>query len=301
VSEPADLAVTVSGLLAAADAAAALGAVLAAREEGREIPPEVAARLDAVIAVLGVDVDAIPPERAASLTGAIRAGLVQALGLATDPGRPPAWQTDAVDPALLRAQGRASANFAALIDTVVAPRLPGLDHDLRNRGAAFLDIGVGVAALAIAMARTFPDLRIVGIDVWEAVLALAAEDIRAAGLTDRIEVRHQDVADLGDDQTYDLVWLASPFIPPAVLHTALPRVLRALRPDGWLLFAAFAGSDPLSDALADLRVVRAGGAVWRPDDAAALLEQAGFVDVQHVRLDVGIRSRLTAARRPPPE
>lgn len=59
---------------------------------------------------------------------------------------------------------------------------------LNAEGASFLEVGVGVAAIAIEMARLWPSLRVVGIDGWAPALAVARENVRATDLASRIEL-----------------------------------------------------------------------------------------------------------------
>jgi cyclopropane fatty-acyl-phospholipid synthase-like methyltransferase len=57
------------------------------------------------------------------------------------------------------------------------------------RDCRFLDIGTGVGWLAIEAAKTWPGMRVVGLDIWEPSLQLAATNISAEGLTDRVTLR----------------------------------------------------------------------------------------------------------------
>ena len=66
------------------------------------------------------------------------------------------------DEALL-AQGRASAQGAAGFAQFVMPMLAGLQETFAD-GARMLDVGTGVAAMAVAYAELFPQLTVVGID-----------------------------------------------------------------------------------------------------------------------------------------
>lgn len=54
------------------------------------------------------------------------------------------------------------------------------------------------ASMAVEFCRTFPQLRVVGLDVFPRVLALAHSVVAQESMTDRIELRHQDVATLED-------------------------------------------------------------------------------------------------------
>src|SRR4029078_5503595 len=67
------------------------------------------------------------------------------------------------EPALMRAAGEATARFPRTLATAIAPKLEGLVDRLSSPQATFLEIGVGVAALSIQMAHTWPNLRIVGL------------------------------------------------------------------------------------------------------------------------------------------
>jgi len=225
----------------------------------------------------------------------VRTTLAQALDFVEAPDRESVWEYD--DPAVLQATGAISAIFAPTIRAAVVPALPGLAEALEGDGAAFLDVGVGVAALAIAMAREFPRLHVTGIDIWEPALRLARTNIENASLGERVHVRAQNVCDLDDDAVYDLTWVAVPFLPPAILPDALVRCAEALRPGGWMLFARFGGVDALGTALSDLRALRAGGAAWSDDDALRLVADAGLTDVRHVELPVGVPGRITVGRR----
>lgn len=122
----------------------------------------------------------------------------------------------------LNVLGQTSAAFAPLFHRVIIPHLDGLTARLEAPTAAFLDIGVGVAALSIAMTRLWPTLRVVGIDPWEPALALARQNVATAGLSERIDLRQQAVEDLTDQAAFDLVWVSQPFVrtdpPTSTLH-----------------------------------------------------------------------------------
>ncbi len=76
-----------------------------------------------------------------------------------------------------------------------------------------LDVGVGVAALAVAYAELFPELTFVGLDVFPRVLELAARTVGASKVSDHVVLRRHDVTSLDEKATYALVWLPVPFLP----------------------------------------------------------------------------------------
>jgi hypothetical protein len=194
-------------------------------------------------------------------------------------GAPAGWQQD--NPGLIRSWGAASGGIVQGLFGVAFPELPGFPERLQTEGAAFLDVGMGGGGVSIAMCREFPGLRAVGLDVSEAAIAVASEDIAAAGLADRIEARLQSVTDIADTQTFDLIWLPQPFLPPTVLSAALPRLFRAARPAAALVMplAVNAGVG-LVGAAADVRHAMVGGGSTTADTCQKLLQEAGFTEVR---------------------
>lgn len=288
---------TAARLSASTEALAALGAALRLRSSGLEAAPEVQACLDEVTAALGLDeaLDSSTPDELSAALAPIRALLLQSVDLLTDPSRAPGWAYTDVE--LLEGLGQSSAGFARLVRDVLVPELPGLGDALGRPGAAFLDVGVGVAALSIAMCRLYPELRAVGIDPWEAALDRARRNVAAAGLEERIALRRQRVEELADEAAFDLVFLAGPFLGLDAVGPACERSLAALRPGGWVLFAMFGGADSLEVALGRLRTARSGGAVLDAADAERRLDAAGFADVRTLAAEPGIPSQLVVGRR----
>jgi len=286
-------------LLGAAEAAAALGATLRLRRDGTTIEPELSARLDAVLGALGIGdaVDALDADESVAVLGIVEGFLQQAADFVTRPDRS-TW--DHEDPSILLAQGHTSALVPPAVKRFV---VPALGDDLVARmdgpGASFLDVGVGVGALAVSMCRLWPSLRAVGIDPWEPALAVAREQVAAAGLQERIELRRITAEGLDDRERFDLAWVPTFFIPSAVLEAAIERVHAALRPDGWALLGMYARpGNPFIDALADLRTVRQGGSLRTPQELASSLERAGFADVAvHFSPEWGLPLVFVAGRR----
>ena len=202
------------------------------------------------------------------------------------------------DEVLLR-HGRGSAAAGRALATKIVPRLTGLADRLNAEGSRILDVGTGVGAIAVALAREFPRAHVVGIDILERALDLArAETARAADVADRVSLRHLDVADLTEPGSYDLIWLPAPFLAEAALSAGLPRVIDAVVPGGWIV----AGTNPPSeDAL--LRAVGRWTAVLHNGNAydtnrmAASLTASGLQEMQRFPTVTG-GPVLLAARRP---
>jgi tRNA A58 N-methylase Trm61 len=182
-----------------------------------------------------------------------------------------------VDPRLLQAQGDSSVMFPIALAGGLAAALGGLDQRLVAPDARFLDIGVGVAGLAIAMCRAFPQLRVVGLDVFDVPLAIARENVARAELGDRIELRQCAIEDLREEAAYDLAWLPATFLAPSSVPGAIARARAALKPGGWLLTPTLsvAVSDPSRRAVAAM-ILEQWGNVTESDAIARSFSDAGL-------------------------
>jgi SAM-dependent methyltransferase len=280
-----------------ASALSVLGAAIDSRMTGKSFDSEIQPHVDAVLDALEARelLDGLSSLELQHMLAEIRLTLLQGARLLE--GMPePGWAY--TDPDILQAAGGVSAGFVAALKQVIAPRLPGLSERLDASGS-FLDVGVGVAGLSIAMARLWPTLRVVGVDPWAPSLVIAREKVRAAALTDRIELRKQAAEDLTDVGSFDLAWIPSAFIPERSITAVARRVHRALRPDGWLLFAMInPGSDPLATSFARLRTTIWGGALLTTSEAQTMLERIGYVAVQRLPIPPSATVAMIAGRRP---
>jgi SAM-dependent methyltransferase len=266
-----DVMTTVSRWLVATEALAAVGAELTLSEAPEPGHPDVARALHAVSAAAGLPaLGELPPPQRQMVTGLIRMVLRQAQDLLDNPGRAPGWVY--TDPDILQGWGRGSAVVPGAL-AASAPELAGV--------RSFLDVGTGIGLLAIAAARTWPEATVTGIDVWAPALKVAADNIRAAGLGDRITLRDQDVTIIDEKDAYDCVWFPTFFVTGQVLDAAVPRLVRSLRPDGWLVLGRMASPpDPLAEATTTLRIIRGGGADFDAKRLTAALEGAGCASVR---------------------
>ncbi len=83
--------------------------------------------------------------------------------------------------------------------------MPQLVADL-GAGGRVVDIHCGGGRWLIAMARRFPTLELVGIEFEEDSVARARANVAAAGLTDRIDIRHGEVTALEMTGEFDLAY-----------------------------------------------------------------------------------------------
>jgi SAM-dependent methyltransferase len=278
---------------------AALGAALDAKASGKPLDPSLEARARELLAALdlgdalaGVDADQAKPLLAElRVTSALDAKLLDARTRAT------AWGYN--DEILLENAGAMSAGFIAPLAQVLLPGLEGVMARLDAPGSTFLDVGVGVAGLAIAFAKRWPAARVIGIDPWQPSLKLARDNVAKAGLGDRIELREQRAEDLTDRRTFDLAWIPAIFMPRRAVKPACERIFQALRPGSWILFNAVQpGVDPVTDATWWLRLALFGDSALVAGDAEALLRDVGFESVQTLCSPAGSFMRIVAGRTP---
>jgi SAM-dependent methyltransferase len=249
-----------------------------------------------VLAAAGLSGEAAAGEESdeRQVTSQFRATLLQAAALVS--GESFQW-LDQSDEALM-AQGLASAQGGPMFARYGLPHLPGLAARLAQPGARMLDVGTGVAALAVAYAQVLPTVDVTGIDVSERVLALARSYVATTAVADRVHVRQQDVAALEEEDAYDLAWLPAPFLPPEPLRTGIVNVARALRPGGWILLGHGKFDEtPLENALTRLRTLAYGGTPLTATEASALLESTGLISVRTVATPPGAPA-VTVAQRP---
>jgi SAM-dependent methyltransferase len=109
--------------------------------------------------------------------------------------------------------------------------LPQLVADLSG-GGRVVDIHCGGGRWLIAMARRFPELRLVGVEFEPDSVARARANIATAALSDRIDIRQADVSHPGPDADYLLAYFqyALHQLPDPV--GALRAAWAALRPGG---------------------------------------------------------------------
>jgi SAM-dependent methyltransferase len=288
------------------EALAVLGAELRLRQERLEGDPQLRGLLrEGVRAIDPRWLERVDANESGPALALIETVFRQAFELLENPARPAGWSFE--DPQVLQTQGQLSRVIVRGIAALASER-PELAAALQQPGV-LLDVGSGVGWLAIEAARTWPALRVVGLDPWEPALALARRNRAQSEVADRIEFRSQRVEQLEEVATVQLAWLPGPFLAREAVDQALARVHRALAPGGWLIFGlAAAAEDPLEDAVVKLRLARSGGHAWTPEDVQEHLRRRDFVQIEAfsppipVRFVVGRRVGITraGAYEPPP-
>jgi SAM-dependent methyltransferase len=192
------------------------------------------------------------------------------------------------DPDLIRSRGATSGDVFLSILEHCRAYLPGVPERLDRPGAAFLDVGTGAAGIVIALCHAHAGLRAVGLDISAVAVTAAREQIAAARLGNRAEIREQSVAAIDDVDAFDLLWVPQLFLSEPILAQALPRLHRAARRGAGLLMPISTNSDTgVRGAVTDLRNLMTGGGTLSPKAAGAMLHAAGFSGVESVDLPVG--------------
>jgi len=137
-----------------------------------------------------------------------------------------------------------------------------------------LDLGTGSGALALALARQFPDAEVSAVDFSADALALAQENADALGLSERIRFYQGSWFDpLEAGSLYDLIVSNPPYLTEDEMTTAQPEVV-AFEPQQALVSG--------KDGLDDLRIIFSKAAEFL-NPGGVLAVETGIA--QHPALD----------------
>jgi SAM-dependent methyltransferase len=211
-----------------------------------------------------------PPAVAAMMRERLISTLGQAAAIAAH-GPGGGW--DAYSDDVLLAQGRFSAIGARMMAAdsgfTFNPSTVTDGHPL------VIDVGVGVAASACAMAEAFPESRVIGLDVNARALGLARDLVKSKGLQDRIELRLQGVEELRDVEIASMAHMSPPFIPRPAVVAGISALHRALRAGGILILSGL--SNPEGNQAHDhWQAHNTGGTALTIEECAELATAAGF-------------------------
>jgi release factor glutamine methyltransferase len=139
------------------------------------------------------------------------------------------------------------------------------------------DLCTGSGCIAVAIAKNFPDARIIATDICDAALAVAAENIKNHQLTDKITLLCGDLFDpiiSGLDVTeFDLIVCNPPYVSTTE-YEALDKNVKDYEPQKALL----AGVDGLD---VYYRVIENTGKFLKPD--GALILEIGYAQGKAVK------------------
>lgn len=124
--------------------------------------------------------------------------------------------------------------------------LPALDGVVAKleRGAKVADVGCGVGASTIIMAKAYPASTFIGFDTHAGSIELARQRARAAGVADRVTFEVGNATNF-HGENYDLIAHFDCFHDLEDPRGAAERAREAIAPDGtWLIVEPFAGDRP---------------------------------------------------------
>jgi SAM-dependent methyltransferase len=120
--------------------------------------------------------------------------------------------------------------FENLLIPVWLPLVPRVMNKLQH-GARLADVGCGRGRALIKLAQAFPESRFVGYEIYGPNVDAAMKNVRAAGLADRVTIRHADASE-GLTGRYDVITTFD-VVHDAVNPRGMLRAIRdALQPDG---------------------------------------------------------------------
>ena len=195
---------------------------------------------------------------------------------------------------------------AGIAGFVAASILPGLPEFAGRDDLAVLDLGCGAGGTLLALARAYPNGRLLGLDVEPRSVDLANQRLAEAGVSGRAQARLASAQSVDVTASFDLVTLIQ------VLHETVPTVradilagaFAALKPGGVLLVV----DEPYPGTVEGLREAPScamtqfierfwGNELLSLPQQKALIEAAGLrVDAQSVP-PPGLVS-VSIARRP---
>jgi ubiquinone/menaquinone biosynthesis C-methylase UbiE len=118
------------------------------------------------------------------------------------------------------------------------PAVPDLDQRLRAAPPArVLDLGCGLGASSIALARAYPRVQVLGVDLDQASIAEARAAAAEAGVADRVIFMVGDVARVASEAPFDLVTIFEALHDMGDPDAALRAARALLTDDGNVLIA----------------------------------------------------------------
>ena len=130
---------------------AALGVVLDAQVTGTPLQPVLQGQIEEVLDAVGLGgmTEGVSAADLKQILAEIRFNMLLDAKFLFHPTRSLAWTHNESE--ILQAGGEVSAGFADALTHTIIPRLDGLSQQLISPEGSFLDVGVGVAGLSIAM------------------------------------------------------------------------------------------------------------------------------------------------------
>jgi len=194
---------------------------------------------------------------------------------------------------------------SSYIGNLVQSWLPALDGVVAKleRGAKVADVGCGVGASTILMAKAFPKSKFVGFDYHQGSIDLANKRAAAAGVGDRVTFEVAKSTDFpGHD--YDLVACFDCLHDMQDPHGCAAHVHKALAKDGtWMIVEPFASDKPEENHNVVGRVYYSASTMLCVPHSLAfggpgLGAQAGEARLRHVAASGGFKQFRRATQTP---
>ncbi|MEX2245572.1 MAG: methyltransferase domain-containing protein [Dehalococcoidia bacterium] len=204
------------------------------------------------------------------------------------------------------------AAYELFLPSVLMPALPDVNARLRD-GGNMLEIGCGAGAGLIALARTFPESTVTGLDSDPTSVALARERIEAAGLSEHVHAEEMRGEDLTSEDAFDFIYIQISLHEMDDARIVLANARRALKDGGTLLVTELRGPERIEDCVGPYNAVLShidlfyeipqalakGGHATGFFSAAEVREmasQAGFGGVRELELEQPLFAAFTAVK-----
>ena len=192
---------------------------------------------------------------------------------------------------------KSALEFADIARNVFAPIYPVIAGQIMERygerTGVCIDVGSGVASLAIALAR-ISDLKIYSLDFSDHILAIAKENLRDEGMLERIDLVLGDVHYIPFEKgVADLITSRGSLIFWKDQKTVFKEFYRVLKPGGMGYIGGGAGSAELYEKVGEEMQKRRDGWKGRPprksgkkdkERMEGFLKTAGFKKY-HITMD----------------
>ena len=183
------------------------------------------------------------------------------------------------------------------------PALDGVEHKLQA-GAKVADVGCGLGASTILLAREYPNSRVTGSDYHDQSIEIARKRAADAGVADRISFEVASAADFSGTG-YDLAATFDCLHDMGDPLAAARHIRRALEPDGtWLVVEPYAADEVAGNLNPVGRVYYNASTLLCVPNALsqpggyALGAQAGEAAIRQITADAGFTRFRRAAETP---